>query len=420
MHIIIALLVVFVLLYFFLQTRQKAESTDGELPSEQPIEQEIVYIANGKLFYRTPENQIDEIHSEYVQGVIDRMERIKKRHSWKENTSFGVMSSGGTRRFTSDQIKIQVISAQFVPEENRLLYFLKDEQFGGLFEYDIETKKEKRLLHKQNLFFHDLNLNPENQKMLCSMHATGGIANIALLDREGSGFYELTGGDTVDSAPAWIPGDEQRILFQSAGIARSPEGYPIAYGPASIQMLDREAGTLTAILDNPKFDYLQPRVCANGNLHFIRRPYEAPRYGSGQWLTDVLFFPFRLLRAVFHYLNFFSLMYTRKPLTSADGPQLQADLKDIIVKGKKIDAENAIRKENRVKGVPSLVPDSWQLVCRNRSGQEKILATNVASFAFSAFGDIVYTNGCGVFLLDKEQRPKLIFKDKLIGEVVAR
>ncbi|MGR8935620.1 MAG: hypothetical protein ACU837_14695, partial [Gammaproteobacteria bacterium] len=110
-------------------------------------------------------------------------------------------------------------------------------------------------------------------------------------------------------------------------------------GIANIALLDREAGTQTAILENPEFDFMQPRVSADGSLHFIRRPYEARHYGTGQLLTDMLFFAFNLLRAVYHYLNFFSLIYTRKPLTSAAGPQLQADLKDIIVNGKRIDAD---------------------------------------------------------------------------------
>ncbi|MFX5595148.1 hypothetical protein ABTD92_21070, partial [Acinetobacter baumannii] len=85
---------------------------------------------------------------------------------------------------------------------------------------------------------------------------------------------------------------------------------------------------------------------------------------------------FRLLRAVFHYLNFFSLMYSRKPLTSASGPALNADLKEIILKGKRIDAEKALLNENKINGVPSLVPASWQLISRDQQGNETVLAAN--------------------------------------------
>lgn len=429
MHIIIFLVIGFMLVYIFMQNRHKTTpvsensySKDKKLSNKETkqdlFKRDLVYISKGKLFYRSAENEINQIHSEYIQSVIDKAERIKHRHGWKENTSFQTMYSGGTKKFTSDQINIQVISALF-NLKNRLIYFLTDENMGGLFEYDLEEKKEKRLLHKQNLFLHDLKLNPANNEILCSQHSTSGVANIALLSDEGSEFFELTGGDTIDASPAWIPGEEKKILFQSSGIARDRDGYQIACGPNSIQMLDLESNSLTPILDNPGYDFIQPLVCPNGNLHFIRRPYEDSRYSSGQLLTDTVFFPFRLLRAVFHYLNFFSMMYTRKPLTSASGPMVQADLKQIMLKGKKIDAEKALRKESSVKGVPSLVPKSWQLVCRNKDGQEKILATNVACYDITADGNVIYSNGCGVFLLDNNH-PHLLFKDRLIENVIAK
>jgi hypothetical protein len=83
-----------------------------------------------------------------------------------------------------------------------------------------------------------------------------------------------------------------------------------------------------------------------------------------------------LLRAVFHYLNFFSLMYTRKPLTSASGPAMQADIKSILLQGRRIDAQKALGSEQPVQGAPSLVPNSWELVSRSREGVERILATS--------------------------------------------
>jgi len=87
----------------------------------------------------------------------------------------------------------------------------------------------------------------------------------------------VTGGDTVDSAPAWIPGEPKQLLFQSSGLARNEQGYVVAQGHASIQLLDMETGTISPVLDGLRFDYLKPRVCPAGNLMFIRRPFEAPQ-----------------------------------------------------------------------------------------------------------------------------------------------
>ena len=178
-------------------------------------------------------------------------------------------------------------------------------------------------------------------------------------------------------------------------------------------------GSVSPVLEDARFDYLKPRVCPAGNLYFIRRPYQAPAYGMGSAILDALLFPFRLVRAVFHYLNFFSLMYTRKPLTSASGPAMQADLKNILLHGRRIDTEKALRSEQPVQGVPSLVPGDWVLVSRNRDGVERVLATNVASYDMDAGGAVIYSNGRGVFVLGKDGASGLAHSGDLIGEVVA-
>ena len=290
---------------------------------------------------------------------------------------------------------------------------------GGLFLYDFASKVERRLLHKQNLGLSDLYLDPRSDRILAASQVKGGLSHIVMMDMEGSAMRELTGGDTFDSAPVWASIDNKEILYQSAGLARNEQGFVIAQGNSTIQQLNMKSGEIIAVLDDARFDFLQPRVCSKGNLHFIRRPYEAPKYHTSNFLLDTLLFPFRLLRAVFHYLNFFSLMYTRKPLTSASGPMLNADIKSIILKGKRIDAEKALRSDGSVDGVPSLVPRSWQLMRRARGGQEEVLATNVLSYCISERGDILYSNGRGVFLLADGASPKLVFKGDLIDDVVA-
>ena len=193
-----------------------------------------------------------------------------------------------------------------------------------------------------------------------------------------------------------------------------------AVGHTTIQKLNARSGNIDTVLASPAHDFMQPRVCAQGNLHFIRRPYDVPTYSSGNILVDTLLFPFRLLRAIFHYLNFFSLMYSRKPLTGAAGPKVQADIKDVILKGRRIDAEKALRQENAINGVASLVPRTWELVRRTRQGAETVLATNVASYDLLADGSIIYSNGRAVFMLGQGGQSTLILKEDLVGDVIGK
>ena len=427
MHIIAIAAVIIALIVIFLIMNRGAQRTgDGRsAPAPQPgtfarpWRYGLAFISNGKLFYQAPGQELRELQSPHVRAVMDRMTRHQQLHGWKEGTAFGKSFTGGNRQVSADTVGIQATSVQFA-EHDRLFYFLSDsDSFGGLFEYDLELDSEKRLLHKQYLSLEGLRLHPDGNRLLCAQHVRNGAANIVVMDADGSNYRELTGGDTVDTAPAWVPGQADAVLFQSSGLARNQSGHVVAQGPASIQMADTNAGSLTAVLEDPRLDFLQPRVGANGFLYFIRRPYELPRYGAGNAVIDALMFPFRLLRALIAYLNFFSLMYTRKPLITADGPAVEADLKEIMIKGKRLDAEAALRSGIRLNGVPSLVPASWQLVCRSPQGEEYVLASHVASFDIASDGAILFSNGYGVFALDGATQPQVLLRDKLIADVIA-
>lgn len=420
MHLAILLLIAGGIVYLVLSRQAPSAQTSSRPASNTGVKDgwvRLAFISKGKLFYCTPNGQLEQLHSPHIQEAVDRTDKRKQLHGWKEDTSLGQSFSGNKLRVDADRQGIQVASAQFVSEQ-RVLYFLKDENFGGLFEYNTESGEERRLLHRQNLRFEDMNADPLNGQISCAQYFDNGIANIVVMDREGDAYREVTAGDTEDSSPCWVPGEANHILYQSAGLARSEEGYLIARGPSSIEILDLDSGEVSSVLEDPLYDYLQPRVHPDGDLYFIRRPYEKETYDSSNLLLDTLLFPFRLLRALFHYLNFFSLMYSRKPLTSASGPKVEADLKDILVKGKRVDAERALRKERAVYGVPSLVPGSWQLLRRSRKGEDVVLASNVASFGISEEGRVLYSNGYAVFAMNEGAAANIVLQEKLIADVI--
>jgi hypothetical protein len=66
------------------------------------------------------------------------------------------------------------------------------------------------------------------------------------------------------------------------------------------------------------------------------------------------------------------------------------------------------------------VPRSWELVSRNRQGQETVLATNVASYDLMADGSIIYSNGRAVFMLGQGGQTTLILKEDLVGDVTGK
>jgi hypothetical protein len=378
----------------------------------------FMFLSNGLLFFRKPGGAVQQVQSAHAQESADRMQRIQEKRSWREGTSFGISAGGRFREQATGAPPLQMVSASFEANGD-LLYFQKDKSFGGLFRFESASGKETRVLVKQGLTLTGLAPNPNGENIAASAEQNNGSANIAMFTTQGDGLKDVTGGDSIDQSPCWIPNAPKRLAFQSTGLARSEGGYVVAQGPSSIQLLNMETGEVSPILDDAEFDFIKPRVDPRGNLLFIRRPYERPSYGASSALTDALFFPFRLLRAIFHYLNFFSLMYSRKPLTSASGPETKADMKEVMLQGRRIDAQKALRSAGLVRGVPSLVPSSWQLVSRDDNGHERILAQNVSSYDLCADGTIVYSNGCGVFILDAAGQSKLAHRDNVIGELVS-
>jgi hypothetical protein len=391
------------------------------VPQEIAVEEQtrgFMFLSNGLLFFRKPGGAVQQVQSAHAQESADRMQRIQEKRSWREGTSFGVSAGGRFRDQASAAPPLQMVSAAF-DTKGDLLYFQKDKTFGGLFRLESGSGKETRVLVKQGLSLTGLAPNPNGESIAASAEQNNGSANIAMFTAEGDGFKDVTGGDSIDQSPCWIPNAPKRLAFQSTGLARSDGGFVVAQGPSSIQLLNMETGDVSPILDNAEFDFIKPRVDPKGHLLFIRRPYERPSYGAHNVLTDALFFPFRLLRAIFHYLNFFSLMYSRKPLTGASGPEVKADIKEVMLQGRRIDAQKALRSAGLVRGVPSLVPSSWQLISRDENGHEKILAQNVSSYDLTADGTVVYSNGCGVFILDASGQSKLAHRDNVIGELVS-
>ncbi len=420
MYIVLIVVIFLVVAAFVLMNENKggdpALAADADSTQPTTLNRPFAYLSRGKLFLKSPNADAREVHSDYVQDLIDKREKSKRLHGWKEETSFGTsFVTRGMRQERNDNLAIEFTSLAFVPGENKLLYFIRDEAFGGLFEHELESGKELRLVHRQNLEYEDLHINPDYDRLLCTSRSQNGIANIVSMTRDGSEFRELTAGDSSDSAPCWV--DANHVVYQSQGIARASGGYLMAYGPASLQLLDLESSEIEPVLEDAAYDFLQPRVCSEGHLYYLRRPYEAPRYGGKNILVDILMFPFRLLRAIFHYLNFFSMMYSRKPLTGAGGPDMQIDAKELMLKGMRIDAERALKRERPVNGVPSLVPSSWQLVRRTKHGQETVLARHVAAFSVSETDNIVYTNGCGIFELTPNGSAT-IARDRVVEEVV--
>ena len=407
----------------------------------------IAYLAEGKLYLHDggPSDAPRLVESPFVQGILDRVERSRERNDWKnQGMGWNVRAGGfmglpgmggagpGGAPAETRRVRFTGVAAGGA---GRLLYALDTDHVGGLFCRDLAEDHERRLMHRQQFRARDVTRRASDGMLALSLHREDGTAHLAVISEEGRGLREVTEGDAVDEAPSWSDDDARTLLFQSAGIGRNAAGFAAALGPYAVQALDLDAGRVTTLVEDEAHDHLQPRRAA-GALYFIRRPYQpgGQPVSPGRVALDVLLFPFRLARAVVHFLNFMSIMFSRKPLITAAGPPKEGpDQRYVMLWGKVIDAERILKRgRRRPGGNDALVPKDWQLVRRPLGGAdgavgdgtggerggdgagadaaagaaaEQVLAQGVVAFDVAADGRVVYTNGSRVFQLDPAGGP---------------
>ncbi|HEX2971822.1 MAG TPA: hypothetical protein VHP11_05790 [Tepidisphaeraceae bacterium] len=120
-----------------------------------------------------------------------------------------------------------------------------------------------------------------------------------------------------------------------------------------------------------------------------------------------------------HFLNFFSLLVTRKPLLTAGGPPREGpDERYLMLWGRFIDAQKVLRAARNGEA-QSLVPRTWQLVRRASDGREETLADAVLCYDLCPDGSIIYSDGSVIHHLTPSGERRQLCSAKLIQRAIA-
>ena len=389
---------------------------NGKPESETPG---IAYLAQGRIRVKTSSESPRTIDSSFGNSIREKAVRAQQRHSWKSAGNDGSPFSRavwGKAATAGQDIPLIITSICSAREAGSLIYSLESDSLCALLEVSQLGAEERRLWNDNRTRIRHISISRDTGNLVFSVLHENGTANIGVKTAGEGGFKEWTEGDSFDTAPRWVPGQQTKIVFQSAGIGRNEHGQFAALGPFSLQQLDTETGELTTLLEDPGFDYLAPQMLADGRLFYIRRTYEEHRrFGTVHALKDAVMFPFRLSFAIFQFLNFFSAMFTGRKLTSAGGPKGQGmDMKQMMIWGNLVRAQAPSRADDEG---ADLVPKSWELKCRSAVGETRTLASGVLAYDTNAGGGIVYTNGNAVFLLHPDGRKERILTERMIQQV---
>lgn len=387
----------------------------------------FAYLAEGRLFLQTSGSDAQEVVSKFVQDFEERQAKQQKLHGWKgESQVWGEMGMMAPQmaqwnQATAGRRTVKFRSLDHGPADGELTYLVDFGSMTGLFQYDPKTEQERRLFHRNNFSAHDLCRHPVHGRMAISVTQEDGTKRLAICEADGCRPREITFGDSVDEMPRWLRHETDRLVFQSAGIGRDANGFATLLGPYAIQKLDLNSEAITTVIEDDKFDYLQPVELADGTLYFLRRPYHpgVRRQSIVAEIVDILLIPYRLARAGYYFLNFFSMMFSGQPLRTAGGPERPADNNTRMMSlwGQMIDTRKQMAK-GKTADQQGLVPQDWQLVRRSPSGTEDVLAAGVLTFDVTPTGEILYTNGRQIWLRKPDEATEKLGSDHFIERVM--
>ncbi len=385
----------------------------------------IAYLAEGRLYLRGSDGKVVQVQSTYAKGLMDQAERSAEKNAWRyKSADMGMPLWGfGARPGSRPGESTISFCAVTHSEPGKLLYSLDTGSTSGLFVYETATGEERRLVHRRQMRAQGLNRHPADGTIACSTGLQNGSEHLALMNPDGSRLREITDGDVLDQAPTWIPTEKETLLYQSAGLSRSREGFVLAVGPYAILKLDLITGNLDPILESPHTDYLLPKMDKAGNLYYIARPYETPRVDPSLLDTakDAILFPFRLIATIYFMLYglifFVNAIRNHEPPKWLGGPANTPvpDNRAIMLYGRYIDAKKAAAN-NTKEEAPGLVPKTWRLLKRDTKGNDTTIAEGVLSFDLCESG-IVYTDGRRVKFLDNSGNTQTLAKGEMIEHI---
>lgn len=281
---------------------------------------------------------------------------------------------------------------------------------------------EGLVLRKNDFVVQDMAYDESKKRLALSVNTQGYERHICILPLDANRTQYLTEGDCQDSNPCFDPRDTMQLYYDSCGLAYGE--HRIAYSPKEIFHLDMATGELQTIASDPKFDFFKPKMDGLGNLYFIKRPYS--RDGSPQspltTFKDIIVAPFKIIRAIVGWLDFFTQRYTGESLktTSGNNPakSQQKSEEELFVEGNLIKAQqNLERNQKAGEKYPGMIPNSWELIKMTASGEMIVLKKGVMSFALKD-NSIFYSNGKYLVEIDQNNNENLRVEAKLISKII--
>lgn len=361
------------------------------------------------------------VESAFAAKVVQRTASMARKNAWKTQGR-GARFQMGMEGIPDEllQPKVAASAVTFTGlsrgrHSAELMYTLSTGAVAGLFAF--ADGEEERLFHGGDFYVSQPAHEPEGERCACVVRGSDGQTHIGLIAPGQASVVQVTVGDTLDTAPSWVPG-QQALVFESRALGYDRAGRVVDFAPSAIQRLDLARGEVTPLIVVDNVSCSAPRVTGDGCLYYLRRAVPVVRTHWGALVWDALLFPFRLLMAILQWFNMFSLRYSGKPLiTGRDARSKQADVKRAAQLGNLANAAaNVVDETDDDDGVAA---GGSELVCRGPDGTERVLAKGVRCFDVYLDGGLLWSDGRNISHRSASGEQRKLGKRKDVRDLLA-
>lgn len=379
----------------------------------------ILYTSENKIFgYDETEKSLTEIPCGKIAKYRETIRGIQQRKEWKTTgTGANFMGMASADMIDPDELPVRITGLGVHGDE--LLYGVNLEGVGSLYHRSLDPSDDvEGLVRASNEFVFGA-FDVKDGKLAVSMGG-GRFLHIAVMDMNGR-YDEYTDGDTVEENPCWAA-KKNGVYFSTAGYAYDRKG--VVSGPRSVAYLDLDKKSMSEIVSDENYDYLHVRQDKNGDLYYIRQPYGGEKQQGGITFKDIIMFPYRIIKGIFGFLNYFTTIFGGESLKSggvSNGTKSrQRSEKDLIIEGNVINAEK-LDKINEANGdkTAGIMPASRVLIRRTADGSEEIIKKGVLDYVLEGDGNVIISNGRHLLRIDRDGNETHIAKAKLAANLVA-
>ncbi len=370
----------------------------------------VVFSQKNGIGFCSNDGSVRTLPSSFIENYKKNAEQIARSNEWKQS-GFGAQFTQSTPiEVPPDKYESAINGICLV--DNTLYYSAQIQSSSGILSKNTDNEKlpEGHIIHDNNAEYGDIDVSLDGKTLVSSIKNDAFSSNIALFSLVDGGYISVTGGDSKDTNPSFSLKNGSKILYSSAGIGRNFDGDFVKYAPSIICSYDIDTREVKDEVFDEKHSLILPKEDNEGNLYYIERPAKEKLKKPNLFL-EILLIPFRLIYAIYKFLEAFVKIFTGKGFTTkteGDNPGKQKSERDIIVDGYKVQArENLQKSEKRKEKFPGYAPSDWVLKRKNLDGTITEIQKGVISYDLDE-NSIVYTNGKSVIRLFSDGKSEKI------------